>query len=77
MLIFTPKEKKMRASYPKKFLEKFNLKRAEIEDNKKFIHHLPMGWYSFWIKFLIVIQISDLKMYTLLQIFTQFGLFTM
>jgi hypothetical protein len=40
MLILTPKEKKMRA-LSKKVLGKFNLKRAEIEDNKKFIHHLP------------------------------------
>ena len=50
MLIFTPKEKKMRASYPKKFLEKFNLKRAEIEDNKKFIHHLPSK--TLWVEIL-------------------------
>ena len=37
-------------SYPKKFLEKFNLKRAEIEDNKKFIHHLPSK--TLWVKIL-------------------------
>jgi hypothetical protein len=37
-------------SYPNKFLEKFNLKRAEIEDNKKFIHHLPSK--TLWVEIL-------------------------